>query len=72
MELNQPESQEKQSPETSGIKIVGYNLLALLGYGIMCMLNIRTEGLILYAFLIIIHFCFVFARPFIKETGYGY
>jgi hypothetical protein len=59
LEVNNPSANEEQQiPEKPQMKIVGYNLLAVLGYGIISVIPGDGIGLLFYALMIVLHFLF--------------
>ncbi|PJJ84617.1 hypothetical protein [Mucilaginibacter auburnensis] len=55
-------------PKKPGMKLVGFNLLTLLGYGALSVIAGKGEGLILYALLIVIHFLFCICAAIYKRN----
>lgn len=69
MDLNeQPEENTPSEKINLQMKIVGYNLLVLLGYGLLSAISARNYGLIFYAFLIFIHFIFTICTALYKRS----
>lgn len=58
MNVDNPKSETPQQPKTPTMKIVGYNLLVVLGYGVISVIPGDVTGLLFYALLIVLHFIF--------------
>ncbi len=68
MNVDQPQNETPQQPKTPAMKIVGYNLLVVLGYGILSAIPGDVTGLFLYAFIIVIHFLFCLCAAIYKRS----
>ncbi len=58
MNVDKPENETAQQSKTPAMKIVGYNLLAVLGYGIPSVISGDESALMFYALMVVIHFLF--------------
>jgi multisubunit Na+/H+ antiporter MnhB subunit len=58
MNVDKPQNETPQQPKTPAMKIVGYNLLVVLGYGIPSVIPGDESGLKFYALMVVIHFLF--------------
>nr|WP_294794309.1 hypothetical protein [uncultured Mucilaginibacter sp.] len=58
MKVDKPQNETPEQPKTPAMKIVGYNLLVVLSYGIPCVISGDESGLMFYAIMVVIHFLF--------------
>ncbi len=58
MIVDKPQNETPQQPKTPEMKIVGYNLLVMLGYGMLSVIPGNESGLMFYALVVVIHFLF--------------
>ena len=68
MDIDQPPQNNEPKKKYAQIKIVGFNLLAVAFYGLLCNAVPNSDGLIYYLFLIAIHFLFCICAAIYKRN----
>jgi hypothetical protein len=68
--VGSPKSPQEKKPD-SGMALVGYNIIALVFYTLLCKL-IGGSGFILDAFFIFIHVLFCIAMAFDKKSWFWF